>query len=96
MFVVSVYDPYFDTHREECEYSYVFVLNTLSYLFSTTDEKLQEGSYVCTCSSFVYIPKFTIIIMPFADVVELKKGNVLSLVLKVNFIYAHDLAYVIL
>ena len=43
MFVISVHDPYFDTHREQCEYSYVFVLNSLSYLFSTANDEMQEG-----------------------------------------------------
>ena len=45
MFMISVHDPYFDTHREQCEYSYVFVLNSVNYLFSTVamDEKVQEG-----------------------------------------------------
>ena len=43
MYLVSVYDPFFDTHREQCEYFYVFVLNKLSYLFSTTKEEEVDG-----------------------------------------------------
>ena len=44
MYLVSVYDPFFDTHREQCEYCYVFVLNRLSYLFSTAKgEEMDEG-----------------------------------------------------
>ena len=44
MYLVSVYDPFFDTHREQCEYRYVFILNRLSYLFSTAKgEEVDEG-----------------------------------------------------
>ena len=48
MFVISVHDPFFDTHREQCEHIYVFVLNSLSYLFTTTDEESQEGNLHAT------------------------------------------------
>ena len=48
MYLISMYDPFFDTHLKQCEYWYVFVLNRLSYLFSTTKgEKVDEG----TCRS---------------------------------------------
>ena len=44
MYLISVYDPFFDTHLKQCEYWYVFVLNRLSFLFSTAKgEELDEG-----------------------------------------------------
>ena len=45
MYLISVYDPFFDTHLKQCEYWYVFVLNRLSYLFSTAkeEEQMDEG-----------------------------------------------------
>ena len=46
MYLISVYDPFFDTHLKQCEYWYVFVLNRLSYLFSTAkEEEVDEGMY---------------------------------------------------
>ena len=45
MYLISVYDPFFDTHLKQCEYWYVFVLNRLSYLFSTAKgEEVDEGT----------------------------------------------------
>ena len=49
MYLISVYDPFFDTHLKQCEYWYVFVLNRLSFLFSTAKgEELDEGMGVNT------------------------------------------------
>ena len=48
MYLISVYDPFFDTHLKQCEYWYVFVLNRLSFLFSTAKgEELDEGTISC-------------------------------------------------
>ena len=45
MYLISVYDPFFDTHLKQYEYWYVFMLNRLSYLFSTTKgEEVDEGT----------------------------------------------------
>ena len=33
---VSVFDRYFDSHREDCRNTYAFVLNTLSWLLNDT------------------------------------------------------------
>jgi hypothetical protein len=47
MYLISVYDPFFDTHLKQCEYWYVFVLNRLSYLFSTAkEEEVDEGMWI--------------------------------------------------
>ena len=47
MYLISVYDPFFDAHLKQCEYWYVFVLNRLSYLFSTAKgEEVDEGMYL--------------------------------------------------
>ena len=50
MHYISFYDPFFDTHREQCEHYYVFVLNRLSYLFSTAKGfKVDEGTCMTMC-----------------------------------------------
>ena len=33
---VSVFDRYFDSHREDCKNAYAFVLNSLSWLLKDT------------------------------------------------------------
>ena len=60
IYLVSVYDPFFDTHLKQCEYWYVFVLNRLSFLFSTAKgEAVDEGTCTwiitfCVCEAKYY------------------------------------------
>jgi hypothetical protein len=62
MYLISVYDPFFDTHLKQCEYWYVFVLNRLSYLFSTAKgEEVDEGMWITNNYKFCVCIKLSIV-----------------------------------
>ena len=64
MYLISVYDPFFDTHLKQCEYWYVFVLNRLSFLFSTAKgEELDEGTISCMDRYILCVYSVTSIIL---------------------------------
>ena len=59
MYLISVYSLFFDTHLKQCEYWYVFVLNRLSFLFSTAKgEELDEGTCTWIITFCVYKAKY--------------------------------------